>query len=89
MHATVYILKRVQIIENNIKTPYELWYGRPPTIKYFKIFGSKCYIGRDENDLRKYDSREDEGIFLGYCMNRKAYKCYNKRLNKIVVSTNV
>jgi hypothetical protein len=39
--------------------------------------------------LGKFDSRIDEGIFLGYSSDSKAYRCYNIRLNKIVMSTNV
>jgi hypothetical protein len=39
--------------------------------------------------LGKFDSRTDEGIFLGYSSNSKAYICYNLRLDKIVMSANV
>lgn len=58
-------------------------------MKYFKVFGGKCYIQRDEDNLGKLDSRANEGIFLGYSTRRKEYQCYNKRLNKIVESANV
>ena len=37
----------------------------------------------------KFDSRVDEGIFLGYSTRSKAYKCYNFRLKKIVESIDV
>jgi hypothetical protein len=39
--------------------------------------------------LGKFDSRDDEGIFLGYSSRSKAYRCYNKALGKIVESANV
>ena len=45
---------------------------------YFKVFGSNCYIKRNEDDFGKFDSRIDEGIFLGYSSTKKAYRCYNK-----------
>lgn len=51
VHTIVYILKRVQERVNKYKTPYEIWYGRTTIIRYFKIFGSKYYIRRDEEDL--------------------------------------
>ena len=70
---------------NKDKTPYELWYGRPTSVKYFKVFGSNCYLKRNEDDHGKFDSRIDEGIFLGYSSTKKAYRCYNKRLHKILV----
>ena len=88
-YIVVYILNTGQPRVNNDKTPYELWYGWPAIIKHLKIFGRKCYIKKDDNDLGKYDSITDEGIFLGYSSTRKAYRCYNKRLNKIVESANV
>ena len=71
------------------KTPYELWYGRPTSVKYFKVFGSNSYIKRNEDDLGKFESRTDEGIFLGYSSTKKAYGCFNKRLKNIVESAYV
>ena len=44
----VYTLNRVQIKKGTNLTPYELWFGYTPSVKYFKIFGSKCYILKDE-----------------------------------------
>ncbi len=52
------------------------------------MFRSKCYI-KIEDKIGNFDSRVDEGILLGYSCARKAYKCYNIRLNKVVESMNV
>lgn len=41
VHTALYILNRGQLRMNNTKNPYELWYGRPTIVKYFRIFGSK------------------------------------------------
>lgn len=70
-------------------TPYELWYDRKPSVKYFKVFGSKCFIKRDMDGLGSFDSRSDEGFFLGYSFNNNAYKCYNKRLRRVIESVHV
>ena len=56
------------------------------SVKHFRVFSSKCYIKRNEDDLGKFDSRTNEGIFLGYSSTKKAYKCYNQRLHKIIES---
>jgi hypothetical protein len=61
-----------------------LWHGGPATIKHFKVFGSKCYIKNNNENLGKYDDRDYEGIFLGYATNNKGYRFYNKRLHKFV-----
>lgn len=71
------------------KNPYELWFGKKGTMRYFKVFGSKCYIKRIEKNIGKFEDRANGGIFLGYSTNSKAYKCYNKKLRKIVKSVDV
>ena len=71
------------------KTPYELWKGRKPNVKYFRIFGSTCFILKDRENVGKFDSRSDEGIFLGYFSTSKAYRVYNKRTMKVMETVNV
>ena len=78
----------VQIRKDTNKTPYELWFGHSPTVKYLRIFGSKCYIKRGD-DIGKFDARSDEGMFLGYSLKSKAYRCYNLRTKTIKESVNV
>ena len=87
--VAVTILNKTNVRVNSAQNPHELWYGKTPTVKYFKIFGSKCYIKRIDENLGKFEPRADEGILLGYSPHRKAYKCYNKRLGKIVESIDV
>ena len=70
----VHILNRVKLPINSNKTPYELWYGKAPSVKYFKVFGSRCYIKKLDEKLGKFDARSDEGIFLGYASTKKAYR---------------
>eukprot|EP00253_Pinus_taeda_P011421 PITA_11421 len=84
--AIVVIPKKTNVQVNSTQTPHELWYGETPSVKYFKIFGSKCYIKNTDENLGKFEPRADEGILLDYSPHSKAYKCYNKRLGKIVES---
>jgi hypothetical protein len=89
VHTTIHIQNRL-ILRNNIdKTPYELWKGRPANVKHFGVFGSKCYIKREYGIMGKFDCHVDKGLIVGYSITRKAYKCYNLRLNKVVESINV
>ena len=88
MNTTLYTMNRVQVRMDTNKTPYEMWFGHSPTVKYFRIFGSKCYIKRDD-DIGKFDARSGEGIFLGYSLKIKAYRCYNQRMKTTMKSANV
>jgi hypothetical protein len=55
----------------------------------FKVFGCKCFILNDKDNLGKFDVKSDEGIFLGYSMNSKAYRVNNKRSLTIEESIHV
>jgi hypothetical protein len=57
---------RVMLRNKTDKTPYDLWKGRPANVKYFKVFGSKCYIKREDGRMGRFDSRADKGIFVSY-----------------------
>jgi hypothetical protein len=84
IHTNVHILNKSHLRPHSDKSLYELCFGRPASIKHFKVFGSKCYIKNNDENLGKYDDRDDEGIFLGYATNNKEYICYNKRIYKLV-----
>nr|GEY11863.1 retrovirus-related Pol polyprotein from transposon TNT 1-94 [Tanacetum cinerariifolium] len=71
------------------KTPYELLRGRKPTLDYFKVFGSKCYILNTKDYLTKFDPKSYEVIFLGYSQNSKSHIILNKHTRKIKESLNV
>jgi hypothetical protein len=51
VHITVHIQNRVMLKKNIDKTPYKLWKGRPENVKHFRVFGSKCYIKREDGRM--------------------------------------
>ena len=71
------------------KTPYELWRGKKHVVKYFRIFGSDCYILRDRENLEKFDGKSDKRYFLGYSSTSRAYKVYNLRTKIVMELSNV
>lgn len=89
VHTVVYTLNRAQLRVHNKRKPYELWYGKKPSVKYFKVFGSKCFIKKYDDGLGIFDARCDNGIFLGYSTHSKAYKCFKKCLKRIVECVHV
>ena len=70
-------------------TPYEIWRGKKPNQKYFHEFGNTYFILNDKKQSSKFDSKSDEGIFLGYSLISRFYIVYNKRTNAIMESVNV
>ena len=45
------------------KTSYELWKGRKQNVKYFRIFGSPCFILKDRENVGKFDSEVKKEYF--------------------------
>ncbi|GJW17568.1 retrovirus-related pol polyprotein from transposon TNT 1-94 [Tanacetum coccineum] len=87
--TSTYILNRILIRAILGKTPYELLRGRKPTLDYFRVFGSKCFILNTKDYLTKFDPKSYEGVFLGYSQNSKAYIILNKHTRKVKESLNV
>ncbi|KAI3746288.1 hypothetical protein L6452_08715 [Arctium lappa] len=71
------------------KTPYALINNRTPTIKYFHIFGCKCFVLNDRENLNKFSAKADEGIFIGYSSTATAYRVYLKKTKTVIESVNV
>ena len=89
IYTACHTVNRVYFRPSTKKTTYELWKGRKPNVKYFRIFGSTCFILKDRENVGKFDSQSDEGIFLGYSCTSKAYCVYNKRTMKVIETVNV
>jgi len=89
VNTACHIINRVYLRPQTSKTPYEIWRGKKPTVKYFRTFGSTCYILRDRENLEKFYPKSDEGIFLGYSSTSSAYRVFNKRTETVMESINV
>ncbi|GJV25413.1 retrovirus-related pol polyprotein from transposon TNT 1-94 [Tanacetum coccineum] len=77
------------VIPRHKKTPYHIINGRKPSVKFFHIFGSLCYIVRDGENLDKMKEEGDTCIFVGYSTQSRAYRVYKKRTRVIVETIHV
>ena len=84
VNTECYLINRCMIRSVLDKTPYELLKGRKPNLVHLRAFGCLCFIhNNDKDNLEKFDAKSDEGIFLGYSSQSKAYKVLNKRTNRV------
>ena len=89
MSTACHILNRVLLRPMTQKTPYEIYFGKTPKVSYFRVFGSKCFILNSKEYLTKFDPKSNEGIFLGYSTNSKAYRVFNLKTLVVEESMNV
>nr|GEY93935.1 hypothetical protein [Tanacetum cinerariifolium] len=60
-----------------------------PNIKFFRMFGCRCYLLNDYEDVGKLKAKGDFEMFVGYSKESAAFRIYNKRTRKIHESVNV
>ena len=89
VNTSCHIGNRIFFQVGTKKTAYEIWNEEKPKVKYFRVFGSKCYILNDRENLGKFDAKSDEGIFLRYSTTSRAYRVFNKRTKRVMESINV
>nr|GFA81609.1 retrovirus-related Pol polyprotein from transposon TNT 1-94 [Tanacetum cinerariifolium] len=63
--TTCFTQNRSLVIPRHEKTPYHIINDRKPSVKFFYIFGSLCYIVRDGENLDKMKEKGDACIFVG------------------------
>ncbi|GKD03463.1 putative ribonuclease H-like domain-containing protein, partial [Tanacetum coccineum] len=78
-----YVQNRVLVVKPHNKTPYELFRGIKPAIGFMKPFGCHVSILNTLDKLGKFDGKSDEGFFVGYSLNSKAFRVYNIRTRKV------
>ncbi|GJW43945.1 putative ribonuclease H-like domain-containing protein [Tanacetum coccineum] len=79
VNTACYFQNRVLIIKTHNKTPYELFLGRKPTLGFMRPFGCPVIILNTIDHLGKFDGKADEGFFVGYSINIKAFRVFNSR----------
>jgi hypothetical protein len=88
INIACYISNRILLRSILHLTPFELHFGRKPTVSHFRLFGCKCFILKCDN-LDKFESRSFDGILLRYTPHSRSYRVYNFVTNTIVESYDV
>nr|GFA56385.1 hypothetical protein [Tanacetum cinerariifolium] len=57
--------------------------GRTPALSFMRPFGCHVTILKTLDHLGKFDGKSDDGFFVGYLLNSKAFRVYNLRTIKV------
>ena len=72
----------------NGRTPYELWFGRRPSLTHLCEIGSRAYVFTTGTNP-KIAARSIEFTLIGYASNAKAYRCWHRESGRIIDSFHV
>ncbi|GJR25584.1 putative ribonuclease H-like domain-containing protein [Tanacetum coccineum] len=79
VNTACYGQNEVLVVKPHNKTPYELFHGRTPTLSIMRPFRCLVTILNTIDHLGKFDGKADEGFFVGYSLNSKAFRVFNSR----------
>ncbi|GJV52375.1 ribonuclease H-like domain-containing protein [Tanacetum coccineum] len=79
VNTACYVQNRVLVTKPHNKTPYELFLGRKPALGFMRPFECPATILNTIDYLGKFDGKADEGFFVGYSINSKAFRLFNSR----------
>ena len=67
-------------------TPYEIWFGKKPSLSYLKTWGCPTYVKRQMAD--KLEDRSVIAHFIGYLKESMRYYYFPQDFN-VIVSWNI
>ncbi|KAK8948501.1 hypothetical protein KSP39_PZI005632 [Platanthera zijinensis] len=87
LKTAVYILNRVPS-KAVPKTPYELWTGKPPSIRHFHVWGCPAEARPYRPHEKKLDTRTVSCLFVGYSERSRGFKFYCPSSKTIIETDN-
>nr|GEV24062.1 retrovirus-related Pol polyprotein from transposon TNT 1-94 [Tanacetum cinerariifolium] len=79
VNTACYVQNRVLVVKPHNKTPYELFHGRIPSLSFMRPFSCLDTILNTIDHLGKFNGKADEGFFIGYSLNNKAFRVFSSR----------
>nr|GEX64106.1 putative reverse transcriptase domain, ribonuclease H-like domain, aspartic peptidase domain protein [Tanacetum cinerariifolium] len=73
VNTACYVQNRVLVIKPHNKTLYKHFLGRKPALSFMRPFGCPVTILNTIDHLSNFDGKADEGFFVGYSTNSKAF----------------
>ncbi|KAL5852379.1 hypothetical protein ACOSQ3_007497 [Xanthoceras sorbifolium] len=84
-----YVVNRSPSTAINLKTPMEMWTGKPPDYSNLYPFGCPAYVMYNAQERSKLDPKSRRCIFLGYADGVKGYRLWDPTTRKVIVSRDV
>lgn len=89
--TAVHIINRLPSITHNTRTPFEIWFGVPPSINHLRIFGCTAYRHIPAPTRRKPNRRGRKCQFIGYVeVNGCRVTClYDEKAKQVYITRDV
>nr|GEY10698.1 retrovirus-related Pol polyprotein from transposon TNT 1-94 [Tanacetum cinerariifolium] len=89
VNTACYVINHSPSTAIELKTPMEMWTGKPVNFSDLHIFGSLVYVMYNSQETTKLDPKSRKCLFLGYADGVKGYRLWDPTAHKVVVSKDV
>ncbi|GKV30830.1 hypothetical protein SLEP1_g39605 [Rubroshorea leprosula] len=89
VNTACYLINRSPTISLKMKTPEEVWSGKPANYSFLRVFGCDAYVWVPKEKRTKVDKNSKRCIFLGYETGTKGYKLWDPTARKLIISRDV
>ncbi|GJS79458.1 retrovirus-related pol polyprotein from transposon TNT 1-94 [Tanacetum coccineum] len=89
VNTACYAINRSPSTAVELKTPIEMWTGKPVNYSDLHIFVSPMYVMYNSQETTKLDPKSRKCLFLGYADGVKGYRLWDPTAHKVVVSRDV
>ncbi|KAK8944625.1 hypothetical protein KSP39_PZI007680 [Platanthera zijinensis] len=89
INTTCYLVNQSPSMSLNLKSPQEVWLGRPVDYSDIHIFGCHVYTLVQDSEKTKLDAKSKRCIYLGRTTSTKGFKLWNPDTKKVEVRHDV
>ncbi|KAE8678427.1 Detected protein of confused Function [Hibiscus syriacus] len=89
VNTACYLVNRAQSTAIELKTPMEMWTGKPVDYSNLHIFGSIVYVMYNSQEISKLDPKSRKCKFLGYTDGVKGYRLWDPTIRKVIISRDI
>ncbi|KAK8938897.1 hypothetical protein KSP39_PZI010824 [Platanthera zijinensis] len=89
INTACYLVNRSPSMSLNLKSPQEVWLGRPVDYSDIHIFGCPVYTLVQDSEKTKLDAKSKRCIYLGRKTGTKGFKLWNPDTKKVEVRRDV
>ncbi|KAE8686521.1 Protein STRUBBELIG-RECEPTOR FAMILY 1 [Hibiscus syriacus] len=89
VNIACYLVNRAPSTAIELKTPMEMWTGKPADYSNLHVFGSIVYVMYNSQEISKLDPKSRKCKFLGYADGVKGYRLWDPTTRKVIISRDV
>lgn len=86
VNTAIYVLNRTINSKDRVRTPYELWFGRRPSLDNIRKFGQRAIVRGNQGNKDKWSEKGIQRIFVGYTDTFNTFKFYDADINQVYTS---